>query len=244
MGRQREYRERIYETYVSRGDSVALSFDRTATARRARYLKPLLRGWLPESKSSDICDLASGGGEVLFALRSYGYQGLSGVDVSTEQVSSAQQEFGSAVSQGDVVEHLASRPGAYDLLLAMDVIEHRDKEEVLPFLDACHTSLRPGGRLVLQTPNAESPYALGVRYGDLTDELAFTPDSLARVLQASSLSEIEVRECGPRPLGMASLLRTIAWKFVRAGVRLRNRIETGSPGGGVHTRVFLSSGTR
>ena len=63
---------------------------------------------------------------------------------------------------------LHARPQRFDLVTGLDIVEHFTKDEVLDFLDACREALRPGGRLVLQTPNGESPFGGAVRYGDFT----------------------------------------------------------------------------
>ncbi|HEX8903434.1 MAG TPA: hypothetical protein VF771_01190, partial [Longimicrobiaceae bacterium] len=99
----------------------------------------------------------------------------------------------------------------------------------------------PGGRLVLQTPNAASPWGLMIRYGDLTHELAFEPRSLAYALRHAGLRDVEIRECGPYVHGLRSLVRVGVWWLIRAGLRVWNLAETGSDQGGVYTRVFTAA---
>jgi hypothetical protein len=111
------------------------------------------------------------------------------------------------------------------------------------FLDLCHEALRPGGRLILQTPNADTPWGTHLRYGDFTHEVCFQQNSLKYLLQLCGFSGIEHREMGPVPWGysLASSLRHLAWRTIRLGLQLYNLAETGSPGSGTFTRVFLIS---
>ena len=56
---------------------------------------------------------------------------------------------------GDLNESFAEKlPGGYDLITAIEVIEHLESPAL--FLRQCRSLLKPGGRLVLSTPNIES----------------------------------------------------------------------------------------
>lgn len=155
------YRQRIFDTYASRGRGTSPPFDLPGARRRAAYLRKLLAGWLPSDKAAAVSDLACGTGAVLFALCSFGYTNVRGVDISAEQVAVAREQLGDCVEQGEVLSFLAQNQASFELLLAIDIVEHLTKDEVLPFLDACRAALLPGGRLILQTPNASSPFGNG-----------------------------------------------------------------------------------
>jgi hypothetical protein len=150
------------------------------------------------------------------------------------------------VFETNVLDYLASHPGTFDLITGLDIIEHFDKDEVFRFLDGCFAALKPGGRLILQTPNAESPWGMAMRFGDITHEVCFTPDALSRLFMMSSFSNTEIREQGPVPLGYSikSSIRFLIWRVIRRLFILWNIAETGGSGSGVFTRVFLVTGTR
>lgn len=120
------------------------------------------------------------------------------------------------------------------------------KDEVLRFLDAAYAALKPGGRLILQTPNLEGPLAGQYRYGDFTHEVGFNPNALRRLMQLVGFEAIEARECDPPPLGYSvfSTIRAALWQLVRGSLALYNLIETGATGDRVFTRVFLISGIK
>ena len=237
-----DYRERIYANCALGLQDLKPAFDAAAATRWAKAYDHYFRGWLPQRKNEPIVDLACGGGRLLHFFTQRGYTEASGVDISPVQIRLARQVT-LRVVEGDVLEFLEQHRGEFGLISGLDIIEHFSKDEVLPFLDSCHLALRAGGRLILQTPNAETPWGTHLPYGDFTHEVCFQQSSLGRLLQLCGFSGIEHREMGPVPWGysVASSLRCLAWQAIRLGLQLVNLAETGSPGSGTFTRVFLTS---
>lgn len=240
-----DYRVRIYERYASRFQSAPKTFDAEAARRWGRAYRHYLRGWLPREKIARILDIACGGGKLLQFFIDAGYDDVHGVDISPEQVALARQVTPNVV-QADVLKYLTDQKDKFDLITGLDIVEHFRKDEVLHFLDLCYAALKPGGRLVLQTPNAESPWGTHLRYGDFTHELGFNPNALTRLLALVGFETIEARELGPVPVGYsaASTLRWLVWQAIRAGLKVWNVAETGDAGSGVFTRVFLVGAMR
>ncbi len=238
-----DYRSRIYAQYVTRGDGPSQSFDPHTARRWGRSYHHYLRGWLPANRDAAILDIACGSGGLLFFFHEQGFHNLSGVDVSPEQVRIA-RDIAPNVVEGDLFEFLQSHPDSFDLITALDVVEHQKKDDVLRLLDLCHAALRPGGRLVLQTPNAESPFGFSVRSADFTHEVCFTSYSLGWLLKLCGFGEVAARETGPPPFRWLSLGRYLLWRVIRGFIKLWNIVETGAAGSGVYTRVFLISGVK
>lgn len=239
------YRAHLYENYGADFQSAPERFDSSAAVRWGRAYDHYLRGWLPESKDARIVDLACGYGKLLYFFRERGYRRIAGVDISPDQVRRA-REVVATVHQGDVLAFLAGHSAEFDLITALDLIEHLTKDEVLRFVHSCFQALRPGGRLILQTPNADSPFGMAMRYNDLTHEVCFNPNALGRLLARAGFRNIEARELGPVPFGysFASTVRWCLWQSLRAGVVLWNVVETGSPGSRIVTRNFVVGGIR
>jgi hypothetical protein len=177
-------------------------------------------------------------------MRAAGYQRLRGIDVSGEQVALA-RALGLDVSQGDALAYLEATSERHELVVAFDFIEHLSKDEVVRFLDLARGSLRAGGSLILQTFNAASPFSGGIRYGDFTHEVGFTPKSLGGLLRALGYCDVATREVGPIPYGysLASSVRFLLWQPIRAAIGAINRIETGA-GGDIASRTFLTRARR
>jgi 2-polyprenyl-3-methyl-5-hydroxy-6-metoxy-1,4-benzoquinol methylase len=238
-----DYRSRIYEKYSThvhrKSEPVSLA---DADAWGEPY-DTFLRGWLPANKDAAILDVACGYGRLLRFFAKRGYSRVTGIDISPEQVALAKQIHPDVVHT-EALEFLQARPAGFDLITAFDLIEHLHKDEAIRFLDACHNALRPGGRLVLQTPNADSPCGTMHRYNDFTHEIGLNPNALSWLMGICGFKQFEAREQGPVPHGIASSIRFVLWKLLRLKILMEMLIETGSTGSGVTTRVFIASAVK
>ena len=237
------YRERFYREYASTVQGAGNTFDQAGAEAWGTPYRKYLRGWLPENAQAAILDAACGGGRLLYFLRQEGYERLTGVDVSPQQVALARQVIDD-IERANVLEFLVRCTERFDLILGLDIVEHLSKDEVLAFVDGCRGALRPGGRLVLQTPNGDSPWVGSVRYADFTHETGFTPSSLRCVLELCGFSNVQARECCPVAHGFRSSLRAMAWRGIRMARLASSLVETGDVGSRICTRVFLMSGSR
>lgn len=234
-----DYRRRIYASYGTRKMPGWVHQSERGYRRWAEACLARIRNWLPTDQHAACLDLGCGPGNLLYALRLDGYENTRGVDHSPEWIGVAGR-ICPRVECADVRAYLERHANQFDLITAFDLIEHFRKDELLALLGLIEQALRPGGVLILQTPNAESPWGLMHRYHDLTHELSFDPHSLAHVLALAGFSGFEARECGPVVRGPASLARGVLWKTFWVFLALWNLAETGSLGSGVYTRVFLA----
>lgn len=233
------YRDRIYPRYTQDHATAFTTFNQSSYEAAAAPIWHRLGKWLPADRNADILDVACGTGTLLYTLKKQGYKHVTGIDISAQQIAAAKQVC-SDVHETEALSWLNAHNNEYDCITCIDIIEHLTKAELFAFVDALHAALRPGGILILQTPNAESPWGMKVRYGDLTHELAFEPSSLERLLKLSGFSEFAVAESDPYIHGFVSFTRWCVWRLIHAVLLLWNYAETGSKGSGVYSRVFLA----
>ncbi len=238
-----DYRKLIYKKYATCFQGYEGNVDIVADRRWGQAYKHFLRGWVPERKDAAILEAACGSGKLLRFLREQGYTNVAGVDISPEQVSLAKQVTENVV-ETNVLDFLESTEKRYDLIIGLDIIEHFTKDEALRFLKACFETMKPGGRLILQTPNADSPWGLMHRYNDFTHEICFNPNALTNLLNLLGFQHIEAREGGPVIHGVVSFGRYVIWQLIRLCIKIWNLAETGSVGSNIYTRVFLISGAK
>jgi len=214
-----DFRDDLYERYVSDFKSDLLLDDR-ALREYCRWcdakLLPLVND-LP--RDAVILEIGCGPGYFLEYLAGKGFGAARGVDISVEQVALA-RERGVAAEVRDVYEELRSRRDQLDLIVALDVVEHFSKDENLRLFAAMRDALRPGGLLLLQTPNGEALMPGPNIHGDLTHLTIFTANSLGQILRRTGFREAAFFETGPVSKNLAGCVRLLVWRVARfiAGV--------------------------
>lgn len=219
-------RDRLYASYVSTHFADIRPLGQLSATDRA-YFHRHFRDLLPAHRGATIVELGCGYGALLLYLKERGYRNVMGVDVSEEQVALAHSLGLTHVEHGSAEEFLTGRHDVFDIVLAVDLIEHLTRDELLALLDLIRTALRPGGKLVVQTVNAASPFFGRVRYGDLTHEQAFTASSIRQAFRACGLEPEVVLPVEPAIHGVISAIRFGLWQAFKAFTALYLAVETG-----------------
>lgn len=226
------YREKIYKKYRSvhtihlYGEENINDIKKRFSAWEYYFLK-----FLPLDKNVKILDLGCGNGGFVYWLQSIGYINASGVDISEEQVEKAKKLKIDNVFQGNVFNFLTDKKNEYDIIFARDLLEHFDKEEILNLLELIYKSLKNEGILIIQTPNAEGPFAGKYRYADFTHEISFTQSSIRQICLSIGFKNVDVYSQSPVIHGLKSFIRFILWKFIEFCLRIYLLSETGQRGG-------------
>jgi 2-polyprenyl-3-methyl-5-hydroxy-6-metoxy-1,4-benzoquinol methylase len=187
--------------------------------------------FLPEDKKIKIIDLGCGNGSFVYWLQVLGYQNVEGIDISEEQVALAKKIGIKNIQKADIFDYLKDKKETFDLIFTRDIIEHIRKEDVLKFLGIIFLSLKKGGGLVIQTPNAENLFFGRLRYIDFTHESGFTSNSLYQILTITGFREIKSYPAGPVIHGLKSFIRYILWKLIQLVIRFYLLVETGATQG-------------
>lgn len=145
------------EALYSSGDyhaAVDEAERRRTFARRLREIEALLRGAAEGGGAGRrLLDVGCSRGYFLEAARASGWQ-ATGVEVNRHAVEQARAR-GLDVHQGELADWAAaSGPAAheaFDVVTLFDVLEHAGDPRAL--LAECHRLLRPGGLLVVTTPD-------------------------------------------------------------------------------------------
>ena len=224
-----DYRELAYSRYR---EDEKLDYPRYASAYARRVARRLRvePGW-------KCLDIACGYGNFLAYLRSASVGNYLGVDTSEMAVKRAAREFGDArIVLKDAITFLREATERYDLISALDFVEHLRKDEVFEFLQAAAAVQTSGGRLLLRTPNANALFGMAARYNDITHEVCFTPNSLADSLARCGYEASQVWEDRPEPGSVMQTAHWAAWQVSRFFIRCADAAETGTWGDGVLTR--------
>ncbi len=150
--------------------------------------------YLPAVPGGELLDVGCGGGLFLERMRSLGWR-VVGVDPDARAVEVARTVRGLDVRLG-TLEAQRFPDGRFDAVASSHVIEH--VHDPLAFLRECARVTKPGGRVVMVTPNIQSSSRrrLGAAWIGLDPPrhlYLFSRDSLARVAVRAGLAVRRVR---------------------------------------------------
>jgi SAM-dependent methyltransferase len=168
--------------------------------------------------AGDVLDAGCGRGEFLTLLREHGIP-ARGIDLNVEMVARCRAK-GLDVVAADVVSYLTGLDDeALGGLIATQVVEHLQPDDLMRVLELGARKLRPGGVIVLETINPTCWSAFFESYiRDPTHVRPVHPDTLRYLLIAHGFAGAEIRWRSPYP---------IEGKLARIGGRAA--VEPGDP---------------
>jgi SAM-dependent methyltransferase len=145
-----------------------------------------------------VADLGCGRGEFLEALKAEGVAGI-GCDANPVMAARA-KEKGLAVEVADLFAFLSARAdGSLSGITAFQVVEHLAPASLFDLVELAVRKLAPKGRVLFETVNPESVYAMRWFWMDLTHVRPVPAPSLAQLLRASGLKDVAVDFRSPVP---------------------------------------------
>jgi SAM-dependent methyltransferase len=165
---------------------------RERTSRYLSYLRDLPEG-------APVLDLGCGRGESLALLRDHGIEGR-GVDASVRMVQLC-RERGLAAEAGDLFDVLAGTPEeSLGGVVSFHVIEHLPAGALDRLVRLAYRALRPGGVLILETPNPLSVVVAARNFWlDPTHVRPVHPESLRLLFELAGFDPVERLDLRPFP---------------------------------------------
>ncbi len=148
----------------------------------------------------EVLDLGCGRGESLALLAAHGLV-ARGVDASASMVAHCRRR-GLEAEEGDLFEALAALPpGAQGAIVSFHVIEHLPAESLDRLVRLAWRALKPGGLLILETPNPLSLVVAARNFWlDPTHRRPIHPDSLKLSYRLAGFDPVEQLDLRPFPL--------------------------------------------
>ena len=180
-----------------------------------------------------ICDLGCGAG---WATGIFGMFGkTTGVDLSDTTLASQRYPH-CTFESANILEWDAPR-SAFDVVISVEVIEHIERPLQAKYLQVAHRLLKPGGHLILTTPNADTMRAMpqgGKEWSRQPIEDWLNPGELRRLLeQGFSVESVDsiISGMGSRGLHrvmnsakVGGLMQTVGVGNVWERLRLRSML--------------------
>ncbi|HSS78755.1 MAG TPA: class I SAM-dependent methyltransferase [Thermoanaerobaculia bacterium] len=148
---------------------------------------------------SAVLDLGCGRGEALALLRDWGFAGR-GVD-SSARMAQICRDRGLTVEVGDLFAVLAAvEPGSLGGVVSFHVIEHLPGDALDRLVRLAYRALRPGGVLILETPNPLSVVVAARNFWlDPTHVRPVHPESLKLMYELAGFDPVERLDLRPFP---------------------------------------------
>lgn len=136
-----------------------------------------------------VLDVACGRGEFLQLLGERNIEGI-GVDADASMVDEVRRR-GARAEVGEAAAYLRAHAGAYGGVFSAHLIEHLPPEALRDLVAAAAGALRPGGRLLVVTPNpANLQMQLHDFWIDLQHVRFYSPEIVRWIFQLAGLREV------------------------------------------------------
>lgn len=192
-------------TYIA--DLAHYQWDGTAAAKKplaslaaqfenqSRWYSTFLKDILPTDRKARILDIPCGHGNILFFLKKLGYTNVSGFELDKNNVQVA-TELGLPAQVGNALEVLKAEQNI-ELLFCVDFLEHLEKQDVLGFLQLCHTSLKKGGQIALRMPVTDSIFGAYDVYNGFTHKWGGNSNVIRQLFEQAGFTVNSIRDERP-----------------------------------------------
>jgi O-antigen chain-terminating methyltransferase len=174
---------------------------REEIARRQSIYVPLLEAAGVPDSGAPVLDVGCGRGEWLELL---GRRGIAacGVDIDEESVRGCRLAGAEAVVV-DAADHLRAQPEAsYAAVTCFHLVEHLPAASLPQLLEEAHRALRPGGVIIIETPNPENVAVATCGFQLDPTHRALVPPALLRLLvEQAGFSSVDVVRVNADVLG-------------------------------------------
>lgn len=159
--------------------------------RMVDHYKEMVDSLLPKDKNINILEIGSGFGFCLQAMGELGYKNITGIDISPEMAQvSLKYGYPTTIIE-DTLNFLEKiNDNHFDIILLFDVLEHFKIEEIEPIIKKLFEKVVIGGRVIIQTPNANFIFASRMRYIDFTHTTIFTENTVDYLFKSAGFSSI------------------------------------------------------
>lgn len=179
--------KKIFDNYIDN----AFGGVREQAIFKIQQFKINYKKFFPKDPGATVLDIGIGRGEMLTCMKEWGYA-YHGIDITLSTVDYCRSLGLSCEKTDSTTEWLRAHRNTYDVITLLDVVEHVKKEDVIEFISAIHDALQPGGTVIVQTPNMQSPDPNLHRYNDLTHEFGLTEHSFGQLLTESGFKHYEM----------------------------------------------------
>lgn len=228
----KNYKENLYTKYYSNHTKVLYGAHNLSKLKEQFPVLQYYYGkYLPENFNTNILDLGCGSGDFIYWLIEKGFKNVKGIDISEENIQLGLNLGINNLECISIFDFLKKNLITYDLIILRDVLEHFEREETYQLINKLYGTLNNEGRIIIQTPNGQSPLVGKILYGDFTHNTAFTESSINQLFRSNGFTSIDVSEMTPVPKNLKGVIRFVFWKLAKGFFKLFQLIATGDSTG-------------
>ena len=201
-----------YEAWKGWGSDSFLA----TTPHEASYFPRDFAGIPLEGRN--LLEIGFGNGGFLAWAQSKGAN-IHGTEIIPTKLDLARRH-GIALLSSDLKDNIPEYESYFDIVVALDVLEHLSIAEIEDVLDHLARLLKPGGMFVARFPNGQSPFGRYLQHADYTHRSALSVPILSRLIMNRPFRVVRATS-GARVLS-GSLPRRLG-KFLR--YRLQDVVE-------------------
>ena len=150
-----------------------------------------LRGELTDvPREARLLDLGCGFGYLLNALQRSGFTHLEGADIDRVALERCRAQGLRVRDMATDAAFFGHAEPRYDVIIALHVLEHIPKNDIIGVLAKLRRLLNKGGKLILAVPNAQAFTGAYWAYEDFTHHTLFTSGSAFYVLRSAGFDDI------------------------------------------------------
>lgn len=191
-------------------------------------LELILRSLDPEE--TRILELGPGTGSLARWLSSKGFRHYQCIEACQAYSRKLSDDGFSCVFSSDIPGVLEKQMNhlQFDLIIAIDMLEHVNNQQAFEILRSVYLRLSEGGQFIGQVPNVSALFGWNTQASDPTHQAIFNEHSLRASLKAAGFSQILIHEV-KLPRSPANLVRSVLRRGIFAFAKLVMRIVGASP---------------
>jgi len=196
----------LYDSY-----STFMRWGETTVVDRPEDFEQLLADAGLGGRTLSILDFGFGAGGFMDWARGAGHS-VTGVEILPEMIAAAAARGHRTVPAAES-DRLGD--GAFDAIVALDVLEHLDRAGFVALMALARRTLTPTGVLVARFPNADSPVFGRYHYGDLTHGRPLSADAVRQLCHTEAMRVVKAFNPRSIPPGIGRALKRRATYLVR-----------------------------
>lgn len=184
------------------------------------YLNQEFALLLPPNKEAQILDIGCGYGAFVSLMYDLGYKAAKGIDLSEDQINTGRSMGIEGLEVAELKDYLVRENKQWDCITGLDIIEHFSKDELVDLLLLLKKSLKPGGRMLFRTPNADAAYSSLFASGDFTHECILNKSSALQLFNACGFKAEVMPSFMGSPSFVKEMIRKTFWNLHLLHIRL------------------------